>query len=303
MPKRSTWTWDQAPAVLYAERNVARDVKLSRCPDQAVQKCGQPLHTGEIKDALRWQWPGDADDRVFLVPADLLEIVKPSLPLSRDLIIVVGHLFRIQHYPENRMIETSFRQLTELLALEWAGGKTVEALDNALTLARWLTIKNYPVIRKLYPNGQVKELSHDTVGFIDRVSRIVIRNGKEIPANKQPLEIYLSETYALAIKKLPAAPIPITALEVAHKAPRRIRTPIKNLALYLASRVPLQQVILSKEKLADILGYTNLRNDKFLPAAERVLKALHPVMVNDFTLTKEKTEIVLAGKYQEIKNS
>jgi len=242
------WEWDCNGRILLAERNVARDTKLSRVPDEGRDRVGV-VHTGEKVQALTWQWPGDG--RVFLVPQEILDITAKSISLTKDLIIVAGHLYREQHYPENRVVETSYRQLAELLALEWAGKRLVEDLDDALTLARWFTIRNHPVIRKLYPDGRIKEISRDTFGFIDRVSRVVMKEGREIPRNRQPLEIYLSEMYAFAVKKLPATPVPVAALEAAHKAPHRLRTPAKSLAYYLASRVPLQRVSLTLATLAE----------------------------------------------------
>lgn len=294
--KNSGWEWNCGGRVLLAERNVARDAKLAWIPEQGENKTAA-VHTGEKIQAITWQWPGD--NRVFLVPSEVLDALARNVSLTKDVIIAVGHLFKKQHYPENRMFETSYRQLAELLALRWAGKRLIEDLDDALTLARWLTIRNHPVIRKLYPDGRIKELSHDTFGFIDRVSRIEIRDGHKIPRNRQPLEVCLSEMYAFVIKKLPAAPVPVAAIELAHKSPQRLRTPVKSLVYYLASRVPLKKIQLSLTTLAGILGYRNQRKDKLRRANENVLKILYPIMIRDFQNQGDGDvyEIILAGKH------
>ena len=287
------WEWECGGKIIFAERNTARDVKLCQSPREGVKKVST-LHTGEKIQVVSWQWPGDS--RVFIVPAEILEILATYMTLTKDVIITAGHLYREQHYPNNRMIETSYRQLAELLGLEWAGKRLINDLSNALTLARWLTIHNHPVIRKLYPNGRVREFSRDTFGFIDRVSRIEIREGRKIPRNKQPLEIVISEMYASAIKKMPAAPVPVAAIEAAHKAPQRLRTPVKNLTYYLASRVPLERVKLSILTLADVLGYKSQRKDKLRRATDNVVNILYGIVIRDYISENDIYTFVLAGK-------
>lgn len=288
------WEWECGGEILMAERNVARDARLGQAPKEGAQLPAAVAHTGEKVSAITWQWPGDG--RVFLVPREILELMG-IMPMVKDVIIAAGHMYREQHYPGSKIVKTSYRQLADLLALEWAGGRLVRDLDDALTLARWVTIKNYPVIRKLYRDGRVKEFSRDTFGFIDRVSRIEIREGRRIPRNKQPLEICLSEMYAFAVKTLPAAPVPMAALEAAHRAPQRLRTPVKNLVYYLASRVPLGKVQLALPTLAEILGYqTDQRRDKLQRACENAIQVLYPVVVKNFNVNGDVYTILLAGK-------
>lgn len=296
------WEWDCGGGILLAERNTARDAKLARVPPKGYEKSGA-IHTGEKEVVVAWEWPGDG--RVFLVPVELLGNLRTSISLCKDVVIVVGHMYREQNYPSNRIITTSYRQLADMLALGWAGGKTIEDLDQALTLARWLTIQNYPVIRQLTVNGNIKEMSRDTFGFINQISRITIREGKQIPRNRQSLEITISELYALMLRRLPAAPVPVAALEAAHKAPQRVRTPVKSMAYYLASRVPLSYVQLSLSNLAAILGYRNPRKNELRQAVENVANILRGIIIADYHPDDdgETYTFNLAGKpIQPLKN-
>lgn len=292
--REKRWEWNCEGKLVLAERNVARDVKLGRTPGEGTQRPAF-THTGENVTAVTWQWPGDG--RVFLVPTEVLGVL-PQVSLTKDVIIAAGHLYREQHYPADRKIETSYRQLAETLALAWAGGRIAKDLEEALTLARWLTIQNYPVIRKLSPSGHVKELSQDTFGFIDHVSRIVIREGKKIAYNRQPVEITLSQLYTLMLKKLPASPVPLAALEAAHRAPIRLRTPAKTLVYYLASRVPLTHISLAQDTLSNILGYQNNRKLEFQRAVENVAGILNGVIISNYTYSPETNvyTFTLAGK-------
>lgn len=288
-----SWQWDCEGNLLLAERNVARDPKISRIPEKGLEETGI-THTGEKLPVITWRWPGD--NRIFAVPKEILGVLSHNISLSRDVIIVLGHLFREQHYPKDRIIETSFHELAGKLCLEWAGGRLVSDLEDAILIARWLTIKNHPVIKKIYPDGRVREKVNLTYGFVNYYEKVTVMEGKNLPRNKQPLRICLSELYAFAIKNLPAAPIPVAALEAAHKAPQKLRTPAKSLTYYLASRVPLEKIQLSLSTLADILGYQSQRKDKLRLACENVLKVLHPIMIRDFQSQNDIFTIVLAGK-------
>ncbi|MGB9887683.1 MAG: hypothetical protein ACPLRW_11915 [Moorellales bacterium] len=294
------WEWDCGGEVLLSERNVARDARLAQVPARGYEQDGI-VHTGERELVVTWQWPGDG--RVFLVPARILELVPRHIGLARDIIAVTGHLYRQQHYPDNRTVTTSYRQLAEMLRLEWAGQRLVNDLDEALLIARWITIRDYPVIRKLFPDGHIKEQSRYTFGFINHFARLEIREGRKIPRNLQPLEIGLSEMYAHAIKILPAAPIPLAALEATHVAPRSLRIPAKNLVYYLASRVPLQHVKLSLATLVEILGYRNSRKYEIRQSIERVARILEGVIIRDYTYDQANDvyTFVLAGKPSQSK--
>lgn len=290
---KTRWEWDCGGKVLLAERNAARDAKLSRVPTQGKEKVSV-FHTGETTQAITWQWPGDS--RVFLVPSEILDALARNISLAKDVIIAAGHLYREQHHPNDRVVRTSYRELAEKLGLVWAGGRLVRDLDDALLVARWLTIKNHPVIRKVYPDGRVREKADLTFGFINFYERLTVVEGKTIPHNKQPLRVCLSEPFSYTIKKLPAAPVPVAALEAAHKAPQRLRTPAKSLVYYLASRVPLQRVSLALLTLADILGYQNPRKNELRRAIENVVKVLHGVVVQDYTVEDDVYTFALAGK-------
>lgn len=294
------WEWECGGEVLLSERNVARDTRLAQVPVKGYEQDGV-IHTGERETVVTWQWPGDG--RVFLVPARILELVPRNMALARDIIAVTGHLYRQQHYPDNHTVITSYRQLAEILRLEWAGQRLVNDLDNALLIARWITIRDYPVIRKLFPDGHIKEQSRHTFGFIDHFSRLEIREGRKIPRNLQPLEIGLSDMYAHAIKTLPAAPIPLTALEATHAAPRSLRVPAKNLMYYLASRVPLQYVKLSLATLTEILGYRNPRRYEVRQSVERVARVLEGVIIRDcaYDQANDVYTFILAGKPSQSK--
>ncbi|SMB96043.1 hypothetical protein SAMN00808754_1388 [Thermanaeromonas toyohensis ToBE] len=294
------WEWDCGDPVLLVDRNVARDVKLTRVPPKGNVVGATAMHTGEEVDAIAWKWPDDG--RVFLVPRELLRQLKPTMPLVRDVIVAAGHLYRTSGYPENRVIETSYRQLAQTLALSWTGKlvadkeKVIGPLEMALTLARWLTIKGQPVIRRVDQHGRIEEISYETFGFIDRVSRIAVRNGRELPVNKQPLEIELSAMYTLMLEMLPAVPFPVKALEAAHRAPRRLRTATKNLAYYLAGRVPLEKITLAVSTLADITGFRNSHRTELRRSVERVVGILNPIMIRDYYVEGDVYVFELAGR-------
>ncbi|WP_027716922.1 hypothetical protein [Desulfovirgula thermocuniculi] len=286
------WEWDCGGKVLLVEKNAARDSALARVPEEGIEKT-TTTHTGEKVTAVTWQWEGDK--RVFLIPANILETFITAAPLARDLILIVSHMYREQGFPADRVVVTSYRKLAENLGLAWGGTTTREDLENALLVARWYTIQNHPVIRKIQ-GGKVKEKGEITFGFISWWERLTMVDGRNIPRNKQPLRICLTEPYAWAIVHLPPAPVPALALEAAHKAPRRLKTPVKNLIYYLAARVPLERVSLSTNTLAEILGFQNSHRTELIRSIENVIKVLHPVMVKNYDRKDDVYEIHLTGK-------
>ncbi|AEG15202.1 hypothetical protein Desku_1622 [Desulfofundulus kuznetsovii DSM 6115] len=273
------------PVSIARDRNIFLNPKLSNpIPEHGY------LHTGQTTEVVAWRWPGD--DRVFLIPAEFIE--KFPGGLARDVVAYIGQAYREQHYPEDLRVKIYLRQLATGIALGW-GTRTKEMLDDCLAFARFFTIQNYPfsILRK---DGTVKTVEKRTFGFVDDVGRVTVWDGREIPPNKQWYNIYLSRLYAEALKTMPAAPFPVAALEAAHRAPRKLITPAKNLAYYLAARVPAQKVRLLIPTIQEILGYSDTNTTYARRAIENVLNVLHPVMVSNYNFTNNGYDIELSGK-------
>jgi hypothetical protein len=258
------------------------------------------LHTGEKMDVATWQWPGDP--RVFLVPVEMFQNMALA-GLIRDIIASTGQMYRDQHYPQDLMVRSSLRRIADSIGLS-INGNVGKNIDDCLAFARMYTIKNQDIITKLKKDGTVASKDSRTYGYIDMVSRAVMRNGRVIPRNKQWYEITLSQMYASGLRMLPSAPLPVAALDAAHAAPRRIIPTIKNLAYHLAGRVPQAKIRLLLPTIRDIAGLAERkdgRTDKTRRTIESALERLNPVMVANFAYDKDGYTIILAGS-PEIKH-
>ncbi len=289
--KKKGWEWDYSGRIMHIPVDLARDKNMFLRPQiQEYPALQHPVHTGQVMDVVAWQWP--RDERVFLIPREFLGKIPGGI--TRDVIAYVGQVFRDRGFPENLLVQIHLRQLAAGIALGW-GTRTKELLDNCLAFARFFTIQNYPV-SVLGKNGAVKSVEKRTFGFIDDIGRVTMWDGRKVPVNKQWYNIYLSRLYADALKTLPLAPFPVAALETAHRAPRKLVTPIKNLAYYLAGRVPAQKVRLLLPTIQEILGYSDSNITYARRAIENVLKTLYPVVVSDFGFKDNGYDIVLSGK-------
>ncbi|MBE3585366.1 MAG: hypothetical protein IMW94_04235 [Thermoanaerobacter sp.] len=286
------WEWDCGGRVLYVSRDLARDRNMFRVPPEGYQKEAN-IHTGEIQDVVTWRWPGD--DRVFLVPIELFQAASLG-GMIRDIISATGQIYRDQHFPEDRIITTSFRKIADVIGLEF-NGRVADELETCLAYARSFTVYNHPVISQLNKDGTVKKRSKVTFGFVDCVARVDILDGKPVPKNRAPIEITISNLYATALKELPPAPLPCAALEAAHKAPRKLRPAIKNIAYFLAARVPSKKIKLLIPTILEVMGYGRKdgRIDRCRKPIENVLSKLYSIMIEDYNYTNDGYEIILAG--------
>lgn len=287
------WQWDNEGEIIYVSRNMARDRNMFRVPSKGLKKREQVLHNGEVQDVVSWQWPGD--ERVFLVPTELFHVARLG-GLVRDVISVSGQLFREQGFPVH--IITSYRKIAELLGLSF-NGRVADEIEMCFAYARCFTVKNHPVIAQIDKTGKVKKQDIVTFGFIDYVARADIRDGKKIPKNRAPVSIVLSALYATALRELPSSPLPVAALEAAHRAPWKLVVPAKNLVYYLASRVPMREIRLLLPTIRDILGFKERSDGKLARtrhAIENTLNILYPVMIDDYQYSDDGYNITLSGK-------
>lgn len=300
--KDKFWEWDFGGRVILSERNVARDRNIFRVPKKEKVENREiklaTLHTGEAKNTVAWKWTND--DRNFLIPVELFEKSKLG-GITRDIISYVGQLFRDQHYPEDLKVKAYARQIADGIGMAW-GSKIQQEIEDCLALARFFTIQNYQIIQEFYKNNTIKTKSNATFGFIDLVLRATMRDGKEIPRNRQWHEIYLSKLYAAALIDIPPAPIPVRALEAAHQAPWALQVPVKNLAYHLASRVPAPEIRLLMPTLREILCLEDRKDgrvDKTRKSIENVLETLHPIMVNNYNYRNNGYDITLSGNLKK----
>lgn len=269
---------------LRAERNTARDTKLAQIPATGTEKTAK-MRTGETTKVVTWQW--QKENRVFVIPQKMAEALN-ELPFTRDVILAVGHIYRIQGCPPDCKIRTTAREIANVLGLKWEGSLGGK-IEDALTLARMLTIQN---TTKKYKKSKVWYEKIEVYGFIDGWTRVKTKNGKPIPENKQPLVIQLSEEFAEAIKNSPLISVPVAAIEAARKAPARCRTAAKNILFYLASLQPLDFVTISEEKLLEVSGISS-RKDKAHKSLATCLKTLEGVFVKKWEKEGDKYHISL----------
>jgi hypothetical protein len=294
------WQWDNLndnDKVLLVDRNMARDRNLFRSPSEIGDPQVGMLHNYEFcSEVITWQWPGD--DRVFLVPLELFHNAKFG-GLVRDVIAWCGQKFRDDHFPENRKISAHLRGVAEGIGLSWNGGEVRQEIDKILAFARCFTIQNYRVIDELTKSGQVKGETRVIFGFINMVGRATIRDCRAIPRNKQWYDIELSKVYCKALRQLTPAPLPVKALEVAHCAPRKIRASIKNMAYYLAGRVPQREVRLllpTCREICNLVEQPAKYEYQTRQAVEKVFSSLFPIMISDYSYVNKGYDIQLAGK-------
>ncbi len=291
--KERGWQWECGSEILHIDRNIARDRNMFAVPliDDPPISQGQ-LHNGQVVGVVAWQWPGD--DRVFLVPAELFYVTRLG-GLVRDVISATGQLYRDQGFPAQ--VTTSYRKIAELLGLSF-NGRVANEIEMCFAYARCFTVQNHPIIIQLDKTGKVRKQDKVVFGFIDYIARADIRDGKKIPKNRAPINIVLSNLYATALRELPPAPLPVAALEAAHRAPWKLATPAKNLAYYLAARVPMREIRLLLPTLRDILGFTERSDGKTTrtrKAIENVMNILYSVMISDYQYADDGYNITLSG--------
>ncbi|MCL6478822.1 MAG: hypothetical protein K6T65_10435 [Peptococcaceae bacterium] len=251
------------------------------------------VHSGEHMDVYAWRWEGD--ERVFLVPLELFEKGVGPSGLARDVISWAAQAFRDEHFPDDRNVYSSGKKIAESIGLAW-NGRNCQAIDDVIGFARYFTIQNYRVVKKVNKKGEVIEEELVNFGFFDETARIGMRNGVRYAPNRRPYRIQLSSRYADAVKNFPPAPVPVAALEAAHAAPWRVQDAVKNIAYHLAARVPAQEVRLLVSTLQEIMLLSGSRMDKTRKAIENVLSTLYPVMVKDYQFSNGGYNILLSGK-------
>lgn len=286
------WTWDQGGKCLHVSRDVARDRNMFLPAPEVGAERKMYVHSGEHMDVCAWRWEGD--ERVFLVPMELLRRGVGPSGLARDVIAWSAQAFRDHHFPDDRNIYSSGKKIAESIGLAW-NGRNCQAINDVIGFARYFTIQNYQVVKKVNKKGEVTEYERVNFGFFEETARVCMRNGVEFAPNKRPYRIQLSERYAAAVKNFPPAPVPVAALEAAHAAPWRLQDAVKNLAYHLAARVPMVEIRLLIPTLQEILGITG-REDKNRKTIEKSLTILHPIMVNNFQYIDGGYNILLSGK-------
>jgi hypothetical protein len=296
------WKWNTDGKVITCEANMARDRHMFRVPPEGLPAT-ERLHSGERVDVVTWQWPGD--ERVFLIPTEICHYMAAHGGLIRDVIAMAGQLYRDQHYPSDLKTHSSLRRIADGVGLSW-NSRVADDLDDCLGFARLYTIRHQEIVTALNKNGTVKSTEIKTFGFINSVSRPGIVDGKRVPKNKALYTIELSDIYATTLRTLPAAPLPVAALEVAHSAPRRVAPTIKNLAYHLSARVPQSKIRLLLPTIREIAGLAERKDgriDKTKRAIENALERLRPVMVSDFNFVEDGYTIILAGHLMKNKNT
>jgi hypothetical protein len=222
--------------------------------------------------------------------------------LSRD---VVAYITKVALSERSTSVDFWLRELAGALGMRWYGETTADALCSALDVARMMTVRNMPVRQLVTPprkKGQKKPpepgylVVRVTFGFLDSWGRVVEYEKKIIPKNRQWCVAYLSRIYSEIIKKLPLAPVPAKAIEAANAAPPRVRGAAKNLAYYLASRVPSQKVRLLLPTMRDICHIDGYRwPSEIRKAMENTMQVLHPTIIRDYNYYQEGYDIILAG--------
>jgi len=293
--KLKKFSWLE-PNVINIDRNAARDTNLFRPLQQDVTKnenllAYDRIHTGDYCQVVQWKWPGD--DRVFYVPVELFQYAR-LMGMARDVIAASTQMYLTSGDRANLMVKTSTYKLANLLGLS-TNGKNIENIMNILTFCRAYTIKNYPW-RFKNEKGRI-ETQYIIFGFIDGVGRTVKIDDIAIPTNKQPVYIHINKYYSRTINDIIPAPVPVKALEIAHQQKNPIvANGIKNIAYYLASRIPDTNLKFKLEKLREICNISSNRKDKVQKAIENILSKLNPFVIEDYNYDGNIYHVILAGR-------
>lgn len=241
-------------------------------------------------------WQRTDDKRCFLIPIDIINQL-PNNNLFRDIIACISQMYLDDKCPNSNVIITSIRKLADNIGIAINGEKSKE-IEDVLRFARLYTIYNQS-IRKIQ-NGKIIQCSA-TFGFIESVVKETQVDGKQINSRLAKNHIKLNDIYAgiLRESRIPKAPIPVSALQAANRAKRKLITPSKNLIYRLAALVPPKKptVEFSIVKLREVIGYRETRKDRLKRSIENVLEVLYPVMIRDYIYEdrNQKYIITLSG--------
>lgn len=250
---------------LLFERNFARDRYAFRAPvgGKEVEKWperGVQNHRREWYDeAQLWQWRGDEQTRVFVIPVELAGSLA-HMHFVRDVLAAVTTLYiTSKTRGQGRTVVTTMRELCRLVGVA-ANGEVCDKIQSCLTILRSLTIKRQRVPTKVKMVGKRKiacEWGTAIFGFVERAvivdTRLRGSKHEPIPLRERRIEITLSTDYTDFLNKAATCVVPVAALIAARKLNRRQIAQAKNIVYYLAARSG-HQARLRWETLAEIAG-------------------------------------------------
>jgi len=249
----------------------------------------------ENADILTYQgnkatWRYGDDDRVFMIPVEIINALPENNNLFRDIIAYVSQAYIDAGFPLSGRIQTTLRQITDGIGIAYNGDRAKE-IEDILTFAQMYRIQN----QILYRTEKGKYVEYRaTFGFVESMIRETRINGIDINPRYAKITIKLNDIYCQVLSgKLPMAPVPVAALRVANSGPRRLRTSTKNLIYRLAAFAPKTQIELTVGKLQEILGYKSARPDKLRTQIENILEQLRPVMIQNYYYVPEKQKYVI----------
>lgn len=220
------------------------------------------------------QWQNEAG--TFWVPAELASKLS-HLGMALPVFAAICELWLRQGQPENGIVRTSKSALCAMLGLS-RGATNLAKIDHILTLLSGFTIENRRVIVSM-KNGKVGEARDVTFGLIEYVSAISIKDGKEIPKNKQKTEIKLNTWTVWSLKNLPPARLPVAALKAVRKTGQKKSRHVLALLGWLSSQTGRKNVRLKLETAISIAGYTDKRTDRAKARVEKDLETLKGTMI------------------------
>lgn len=281
------WEWERSRDTVTLPVGFCRDQYLfdTDTPRQNMELLAQAKEQGRVS----WQRKGD--DRYFYIPTALINSLPVSSNLFRDTIACVSQMYIDHNYPDNNVITSSLRQIADNMGITFNGDRAQE-IDDILAFARFYTIQGQSLY-KIQKGITIKYES--TFGFIEYVNKEISIDGVLINPKVARTQIKINDIYAqiLKDKKLPKAPVPVSALQKANQAPRRLITPTKNLIYNLSALIPKNEVEYSIIKLKEITGYKENRKDRLRKSIENVINQLYPVMISDYQYMPDSDKYII----------
>ena len=275
-----------------SEKTVALPVGFCRDP-YIFNTETSSQNTKQLKNELVWWIPNDG--RFFLIPVDFVNYFPVNNNVFRDTIACISQLYIASGFPENKVIETSLRQLTDNMGLAFNGNRA-EEIDRILSFASFYKIKQ----QRLHKIDKGKVIEYESeFSFLQAVDKVVAIDGVPVNLKTAKKEIMLSDKYADILKngRLPKAPVPVLALEIANNSPRPLITPMKNFVYNLAALIPRENPSYSLETLKKITGYKQTRKDRLRKSLENLFDYLTPNIIKyNYDKEKEKYIFEYAGE-------
>lgn len=290
------WEWDNSEKQLFTPVVICRQPELF---DTTSLKNNEFRVDGNF---IAWEWPGDTP--ILTIPKTALDQLPDILPSSdsalRDIIAYFSTLYRLQRYPEDNEIYTSFREIADSVGIAWWRTRRYE-IEDMLLFAKMIAVKKY-LFKTIDPRTKQITTEEVTFGFVNDYGWIKddLGNNETIPTHAT-LRVALNKYFTRLIRETPIAPVPVEALFEAQKAPNRIIPIAKNIVYRLAARVPPKKPVeyLFDAKFKQQVGISpNRRNDKARETFERAVKYIEPIMLYNFDYIKNENKYVfeLKGK-------